>query len=46
VNRISRRGFPRSFGSREKDPQQILFLPFGRLAREGNRREGEKEMQG
>jgi hypothetical protein len=33
-------------GFREKDLQQILSLPFGRLAREGNRRRGEKEAQG
>jgi hypothetical protein len=34
------------FGSREKDLQQIHFLPFGRLAREGNRGEGEEDRQG
>jgi hypothetical protein len=46
MNRTSRKGFSRSLGSREKDPQQILFLPFGRLAIERNRREGEEEVQG
>jgi hypothetical protein len=34
-NRTNRKDFLGSFDSREGDPQQISFLPLGRLAKEG-----------
>jgi hypothetical protein len=43
-NRTNRKDFLGSFDSREGDPQQISFLPLGRLVK-GGKREREENKQ-